>query len=194
MAIVGFGKVTAWVLHAVLMGLCISMPVPAQSHPSQEQTTDQTSSSMPRVYHRWLDEDVRWIISPDERAAFLRLSKNEERDRFVEQFWIRRDPTPGTQTNKFKEEHYRRIAYANVHFPWQAVPGWKTDRGRIYILLGPPDVIKVEAARDSGDSLKPTESWHYHSTTGSGKDFKFFDVCDCGDYHLETSAKDLNGP
>ena len=86
---------------------------------------------------------MRWIIRPEERAAFLRLGNNQDRERFIEEFWKRRDPTPDTVENEFKEEHYRRIAYANMHFGWQKVQGWETDRGRIYILYGPPNSIKV---------------------------------------------------
>ena len=88
-----------------------------------------------KVYRRWLDEDVRWIITDEERDTFKRLSNDEERDNFIEQFWLRRDPTPDTIDNEYKEEHYRRIAYANEHFP-AGIPGWKTDRGRIYIQIG----------------------------------------------------------
>jgi hypothetical protein len=95
---------------------------------------------------------------------------------------LRRDPTPGTAENEYKEEHYRRIAYANVHFAWQAVPGWETDRGRIYILYGPAASIKVARA----DALNRTQLWHYNSVTSYGKDLKFVDVCGCGDYRLET--------
>ena len=89
-----------------------------------------------RVYKKWMDEDVRWIITDEERSAFKTLSNDEERDQFIEQFWLRRDPTPDTEENEFKEEHYRRIAHANDHFA-SGIPGWKTDRGRIYITFGP---------------------------------------------------------
>ena len=89
-------------------------------------------------YSKWVNEDVAYIISDEERAAFKSLQSDPEREHFIEQFWLRRDPTPGTPENEFKEEHYRRIAYANDHFA-AAIPGWKTDRGRIYITYGPPD-------------------------------------------------------
>jgi len=143
-----------------------------------------------KAYQRWLHEDVRWIITPEERASFSRLSKNDERNRHVEQFWQRRDPTPDTSENEYKEEHYRRIAYANEHFG-RAVPGWETDRGRIYILYGPPDRIQAEPVRSMGDSGKPTLLWHYDAMPGysGGFDLKFVDDCDCGDYHLETPLK-----
>ena len=89
-------------------------------------------------YRKWLQEDVAYIITDEERAAFKRLQNDEEREQFIENFWLRRDPTPDTVENEFKEEHYRRIQYANDHFA-SGIPGWKTDRGRIYIVYGPPD-------------------------------------------------------
>src|SRR6184192_3042372 len=92
-------------------------------------------------YKKWLNEDVAYIITDEERAAFKQLSNDEERDNFIEAFWQRRDPTPDTVENKFKEEHYRRIAYANEHFA-AGIPGWKSDRGRIYIVYGPADEIE----------------------------------------------------
>src|SRR5713226_135971 len=92
-------------------------------------------------YKKWLDEEVAYIITDEERTAFLRLTNNEEREQFIEQFWLRRDPTPDTVENEFKEEHYRRIAYANERFA-SGIPGWRTDRGRIYIIWGKPDEIE----------------------------------------------------
>src|SRR5690348_14732933 len=89
-------------------------------------------------YRKWLNEDVTYIITDEEKAAFKRLQTDEEREQFIEQFWLRRDPTPDTAENEFKEEHYRRIAYANERYA-SGIPGWKTDRGRIYITFGPPD-------------------------------------------------------
>ncbi len=87
-------------------------------------------------YKKWLNEDVGYIITDEEKTAFHRLNTDEEREQFIEQFWLRRDPTPDTEENEFKEEHYRRIAYANEHYA-SGIPGWKTDRGRIYIIYGP---------------------------------------------------------
>jgi GWxTD domain-containing protein len=174
----------------VLVGLCVCSPASAESNSSDEQTIgkSETSSSLPRYYQRWLDEDVRWIIEPSERAVFLQLSKNEERDHFIELFWLTRNPRPGSSRNLFKEEHYRRIAYANVHFAWQPFPGWKTDRGRVYIVLGPPDALKVGRATVTDGSLKPAEVWHYESVQGSATDFSFVDICGCGDYRLAVAS------
>jgi GWxTD domain-containing protein len=175
-------------LQAGLIVICIGAPAPAQS--SMDNGPAIVIGKTRISYQRWLNVDVRWIITPEERTAFLRLSKDEDRDRFIEAFWLRRDPTPGTQANEFKQEHYRRIAYSNVQFE-QKIPGWETDRGRIYIVYGPPEGIKTDLARRSDDPAKPAQVWHYHSIPGLGDniDLKFEDVCRCGDYRLETPLK-----
>ena len=117
------------------------------------------------TYQKWVEQDVAYIITNSERAAFLKLTTDEERMKFMEQFWLRRDPTPDTAKNESKEEHYRRIAYSNEYFG-TSVPGWKSDRGRIYIVWGRPDAIKKnncnenaarppEERRRNGDLLSP---------------------------------------
>ena len=116
---------------------------PLKRAPSVKQKKQQKSAlkvELSRVYKKWLNEDVVWIITDQERAAFKQLSNDEERDNFIEAFWQRRDPTPDTEENEYKEEHYRRIAYANEHFA-AGIPGWKSDRGRIYIMYGPADEV-----------------------------------------------------
>jgi GWxTD domain-containing protein len=147
------------------------------------------------TYKKWLNEDVRWIITGEELSAFKQLSNDEERDAFIEQFWLRRDPTPDTPENEYKEEHYRRIAYANEHFA-AGLPGWKTDRGRIYIVFGPPDEIDAHASggdysrpmEQGGGSTStfPFEDWRYRYIEDVGQDItmEFVDTCMCGDYHL----------
>ena len=120
-----------------------------QKKASQKALKQELSST----YKKWLNEDVRYIITPEEMSAFKQLSNDEERDQFIEQFWLRRDPTPDTPENEFKEEHYRRIAYANEHFA-AGIPGWRTDRGRIYIVWGPPDEIE---AHPSGGTLRTSD-------------------------------------
>jgi GWxTD domain-containing protein len=150
------------------------------------------------TYKKWLNEDVRWIITPEELSAFKQLSNDEERDQFIEQFWLRRDPTPDTEENEFKEEHYRRIAYANEHFP-AGKPGWMTDRGRIYIVFGPPDEIEAHPSggqynrpieEGGGEtSTYPFETWRYRYLEGLGSHgqevmIEFVDTCMCGDYHM----------
>ena len=156
-----------------------------------------------RVYKKWLNEDVVWIITDQERAAFKQLSNDEERDNFIEAFWQRRDPTPDTEENEYKEEHYRRIAYANEHFA-AGIPGWKTDRGRIYIMYGPADEVDshpsggtYERPMDEGGgetSTFPFEQWRYRYLEGIGQEIiiEFVDSCMCNDYHMtiDRSEKD----
>jgi GWxTD domain-containing protein len=151
----------------------------------------------------WLDQDVGWIITDEERSAFKQLSNDEERENFIESFWQRRDPTPDTAENEFKEEHYRRIAYANEHFP-AGIPGWKTDRGRTYIVFGPPDEIESHPSggtyerpmEEGGGSTStfPFEQWRYRYIEDIGQEviIEFVDSCMCGDYHMtiDRSEKD----
>jgi len=155
------------------------------------------------TYKTWLNQDVAYIISDQERKAFLSLSNDEERDAFIEQFWQRRNPNPDSPENEAREEHYRRIAYANEHFA-AGKPGWKTDRGRIYIEWGPPDSIDSHPsgglydrpANEGGGTTTtfPFEVWHYRYLEGIGEnvDIEFVDTCQCGDYHftIDPSEKD----
>ena len=154
-------------------------------------------------YKTWLNEDVAWIITDQERAAFRSLSNDEERDAFIEQFWLRRNPNPDSPENEFREEHYRRIAYSNEHFA-AGKPGWKTDRGHIYIAFGKPDSIESHPSGGSYDrpveegggstSTFPFEQWHYRYLEGVGDniDIEFVDTCMCGDFHMtiDRSEKD----
>ena len=155
------------------------------------------------AYRTWLNQDVVWIITEEEAKTFKSLSNDEERDAFIEQFWLRRNPTPDSPENEFREEHYRRIAYANEHFA-AGKPGWKTDRGHIYIAFGKPDSIDshpsggaYERPMDEGGgetSTFPFETWHYRYIEGIGDniDIEFVDTCMCGDYHMtiDRSEKD----
>jgi GWxTD domain-containing protein len=120
------------------------------------------------AWQKWLNEDVAYIITDEERAAYKALTTDEEREMFVNQFWERRDPTPGTAPNEFKTEHYRRVGYTNQRFGVQSFPGWKTDRGRIYISYGPPDEIDSHPAGDGTNY--PFEQWRYRYIQGIGND------------------------
>jgi GWxTD domain-containing protein len=135
-------------------------------------------------YTKWLTEDVAYIINDQERAAFKRLPTDEEREHFIEQFWLRRDPTPDTVRNEFKEEHYRRIAYANQHYADAHIAGWKTDRGRIYITYGPPD--EIESRPSGGAVALPSEQWRYRFIEGIGTNviIEFVDTAKTGEYHM----------
>ena len=108
------------------------------SEKEKKKREEKLRKELETPYKNWLNIDVAYIITDEERKAFKNLQTDEERQQFVEQFWLRRDPTPDTEENEYKEEHYRRIAYANERFA-SGIPGWKTDRGRIYIMYGPPD-------------------------------------------------------
>src|SRR5437879_7700091 len=154
-------------------------------------------------YQKWLTEEDGYILTDEERSAFLRLSNNEEREQFIEQFWLRRDPTPDTVENEFKEEHYRRIAYANERFA-SGIPGWKTDRGRIYILYGKPDEIESHPSGGTYDrpieegggttSTFPFEIWRYRYIEGIGNEvlLEFVDPSMSGEYRMtiDPSEKD----
>jgi GWxTD domain-containing protein len=154
-------------------------------------------------YKTWIDETVRWIITDEELAAFKKLSNNTERDQFIEMFWQRRDPTPDTAENEFKEEHYRRIQYANDHYA-AGIPGWRTDRGRIYIMYGKPDSTDshpmggpYQRSPEEGGgqtSTFPFEVWRYRYLEGIGQEveIEFVDDCSCGAYEMtmDRSKKD----
>ncbi len=137
-------------------------------------------------YEKWLKEDVVYIITDRERAAFQQLTTDEERAHFIEQFWDRRNPTPGSTENPFKQEHYRRIAYANRHFAdAAATPGWKMDRGRVYIVYGPPDEIYARTPPVSAQDY-PSEHWLYRHIDGIGNNvtIEFDDPDGSGVYRM----------
>jgi GWxTD domain-containing protein len=152
-------------------------------------------------WKKWLNEDVVYIITDEEKQAFKRLKTDEERQQFVEQFWLRRDPTPDTEENEFKEEHYRRIAYANDHYA-SGIPGWKTDRGMIYIKYGPADEIESHPSGGSyqrpyeeggGEtSTYPFETWRYRYIDGIGTNImiEFVDTTMSGEYHISTDPEE----
>lgn len=199
-----FLVITFWAVVLVVAGLGIGTAARAAS----PQTTAESSQDLPPKYQQWLNEDVVWVITPEERAAFSQLKSDEERDKFMQMFWLRRSPTPNSPGNKVKDEHYRRVAYANAHFMTTSTPGWKTDRGRIYIIYGPPDEIESHPAHDSAGSI---EAWRYHSIRENaptqkvvvqGKEglrwqmvtrknvvMTFVDVSGRGDYQLQPPAK-----
>jgi GWxTD domain-containing protein len=149
------------------------------------------------IHQKWLDEDVVYIITDAERLAFQQLKSDAEREQFIEQFWSRHNPAPGQGQNPFKEEHYRRIAYAKEHFA-AGVPGWKTDRGRVYTVLGPPDEIESHPKFESyqrppeeGGGMTsgyPFEQWRYREVAGVGPlILEFIDPTLKGEYGLANS-------
>jgi GWxTD domain-containing protein len=166
-----------------------------------KKSRDQENAS--KALLRWVDEDVQYIITGEERAAWKRLKTDEEREQFIEQFWLRRDPTPDTIDNEYKDEHYERIAYANEHFA-SGIPGWKSDRGRIYIMYGKPDQIESHPSGGTYDrpieegggttSTFPFETWRYRYIEGIGNEviLEFVDPSMSGEYHMtiDPSEKD----
>src|SRR6266581_5751270 len=165
------------------------------SEKERKRKAKQTLKELDTPYRKWLDEEVVYIIQPEERTAFLQLSTNEEREQFIEQFWQRRNPNPDLAENSFKEEHYRRIAYANERFA-SGIPGWKTDRGHIYILWGPPDEIDSHPAggaydrpleQGGGSTMTyPWELWRYRhlESIGENIEIEFVDPSGSGEYHI----------
>jgi GWxTD domain-containing protein len=173
------------------------------SEKEKKKKEEKLRKELETPYRKWLNEDVAYIITDEERAAFKRLQNDEEREQFIENFWLRRDPTPDTVENEFKEEHYRRIAYANDHFA-SGIPGWKTDRGRIYITFGPPDerdehpsggTYERPPEEGGGETTTyPFEDWRYRYIEGIGNDviIEFVDPTMTGEYHMtmDPSEKD----
>ncbi len=196
-----------------LIAICLSLLLLGPGSAAAERE----GKALPDVYRAWLEEDVVYIISPEEREVFLGLSTNDEREAFIEQFWRRRDPTPETAENEFRLEHYRRIAYANEQFS-AGIAGWKTDRGRIYIRYGPPDRREVNPTggtvfrqlhEGGGDptgietgpegprhayTSYPYERWEYRYIEGIGSDvaIEFVDKFGTGLYELAFSSEEKN--
>ena len=202
--------------HAALLcalgALLFASPAPSAASPAKEKETEkQEKSEKPSrqeirrqkaiqkeqesAYKKWLEEEVPYVITDQERASFKKLSTDDEREQFIEAFWERRNPNPGSAENEFKEEYYRRIAYANEHYA-SGIPGWKADRGRIYITWGPAD--EIEAHPSGGSYIRPPEegggetstfpfeTWRYRYLEGIGSNIilEFVDPTMTGEYHL----------
>jgi GWxTD domain-containing protein len=193
---------SAFSLFIVLPSIFAQQGADPAAAPTPQKLTKETKKKMKRTlkeldgsYRQWLSEDVTYIISPDERNAFLQLDTNEEREQFIEQFWLRRSSNPDLPENDFKEEHYRRIAYANEHFA-SGIPGWKTDRGRMYIMWGPADEVESHPTGGTYDrpmeegggstSTYPWETWRWRYLEGIGENIilEFVDPSGSGEYHM----------
>jgi GWxTD domain-containing protein len=178
----------------------ISKPISERERKRREKALQK---ELEGPYKQWLNVDVGYVITDEEKQAFKRLSTDDEKQQFIEQFWLRRDPTPDTEENEYKEEHYRRIAYSNERFA-SGIPGWKTDRGRMYITFGPPDEIEshpsggtYERPFEEGGgttSTYPFEKWRYRWIEGVGSDIiiEFVDPTMTGEYRMtmDPSEKD----
>lgn len=172
---------------------------------SQEETAERESrireEESQDYYEEWLNKDVAYIATGAEKEVFRKLTTPEEKEQFIEQFWIRRDPDPRTAENEYKTEHYRRIAYANERFA-SGRPGWMSDRGRIYIIHGEP--AEIEAHPNGGWYMRPQsegggytvtfpfEIWRYHHIEGVGSDvmLEFVDPSMSGEYYLTHNYED----
>ena len=191
-------RIGLWIAALAVAGLAV--PVAAAQNSEEptkltEKQEERRTDGLRGPFKRWLDEDVRYIITPEERKAFVQMATDEERENFIESFWMRRDPTPGSTENEYKEEHYRRIAWANDRYA-SDTPGWRTERGRIYIAYGPPDEIESHPSggqyRPPGEegggfnSAYPFEIWRYRRIEGVGRDIllKFVDPTMTGEYRL----------
>jgi len=193
------GRLSLFIL-TVVFGSLISGPlqaVPPTDKPDKQEKRRQKAAQkeMESAYKSWLDEEVPYIITAEEKAAFKKLTTDDEREAFIENFWERRNPNPGSPENEFKEEYYRRIAYANEHYA-SGIQGWRTDRGRIYIMYGPPDEIQSHPSGGSYErppeegggetSTYPFEDWRYRYIDGIGNNImlEFVDPSMSGEYHL----------
>jgi len=168
---------------------------PQKLSKEQKKKMGRALKELDKQYKEWLNEDVVYIISPEERTTFLQLSTNEERESFIEQFWLRRSSNPDLPDNDFKEEHYRRIAYTNEHYA-SGIPGWRTDRGRIYIIWGPADEVDSHPTGGTYDrpmeegggstTTYPWEKWRYRYLEGLGNnvELEFVDPSGSGEYRL----------
>lgn len=178
---------------------------PDKDKPSQDVTEKarNVKKESKDVYKKWLENDVPYLITDEEKKAFKALATDEERENFIENFWRRRDPNPDTEENEFREQYYERIAYANEHFT-SGTPGWKTDRGRIYIAWGKPDSIESHPSGGSynrpsyeggGDiTAYPFEIWYYRHLegVGDGLEIEFVDPTSTGEYRLARDANEKN--
>src|SRR6266536_1190578 len=192
-----------FLLLPVILGAAVAASLQASPKKDNAEKLDKQEKKRQKAvqkelespYKKWLDEEVPYIITSEERSAFKKLGTDEEKENFIEQFWERRNPNPGSPENEFKEEYYRRIAYTNEHYA-SGIPGWKTDRGRIYIMYGPPD--EVDSHPSGGSYLRPPEEgggetstypfeqWRYRYIDGIGNNviLEFVDPSMSGEYRL----------
>ncbi len=169
-----------------------------QDVPDRERTVKKERTD---IFKKWMEQDVVYIITSDEKRAFKKLATDEEREQYIEAFWRRRDPNPDTEVNEYLEEHFERIAYANQHFA-SGIPGWKTDRGRIYIMYGPPHDKESHPMGGQYDrpsyhgggstTTYPFEVWFYRHLpgVGSGVEIEFVDPTGTGEYRIARSPNE----
>jgi GWxTD domain-containing protein len=199
-------KLARGLLLSLLLAFIIAPTAFGQKKKEQQGQDPQEKArnvkpEIKRAYKDWINNDVRYIISDEEKRAFNKLTTDEEREQFIEQFWRRRDPDPDTDENEYKEEYYERIAYANEHFS-SGKPGWMTDRGRMYIKYGKPN--EIESHPTGGPYERPSyygggstvtypfEVWFYRyiEGVGSGIEIEFVDPTSSGEYRIARSPEE----
>ncbi len=195
-------RITLFSIIFIATGAIISFAQKPERTPPAEDPTDKPRNVRPELkeaYKKWISNDVLYIITDDEKKAFKALATDEERENFIEQFWRRRDPNPDTEENEYREQYYERIAYANEHFA-SGIPGWRTDRGRIYIAWGKPDSVESHPSGGSYDrpsyegggstTTYPFEIWYYRHLEGigTGIEVEFVDPTGTGEYRLARNA------
>lgn len=190
------------VAMSILLVSLASMPLLAQGKDDKDKASTDISGKVRNVkpelkdvYKKWINNDVPYIITKEEKKTFLMLQTDEERENFIENFWRRRDPNPDTEENEFREEYYERIAYANEHFT-SGIPGWRTDRGRVYITWGKPDSVESHPSGGAYDrpsyegggstTTYPFETWFYRhlDNVGDGLEIEFVDPTGTGEYRI----------
>lgn len=193
---------SVFVLAIASIGV-VAQPPDKNNKPSEDPTDKArvVKPELKNVYKKWLENDVAYIITNEEKKAFKALATDEERENFIENFWRRRDPNPDTEENEYREEYYERIAYANEHFT-SGIPGWKTDRGRIYIAHGKPDSVESHPSGGAYDrpshegggstTTYPFEIWFYRHLDGigDGLEIEFVDPTGTGEYRLARDASE----
>ncbi|MEP6947369.1 MAG: GWxTD domain-containing protein [Acidobacteriota bacterium] len=196
------GKFALALILLAFAAFVAAAQTPDKSKPSIDPN-DKPRNFKPELkeaYKKWINNDVAYIITKEERKAFMSLTTDEERENFIENFWRRRDPNPDTEENEYREEYYERIAYANEHYA-SGIPGWKTDRGRTYIAWGKPDSVESHPSGGSYDrpsyegggstTTYPFETWFYRHLDGIGDgiEIEFVDPTGTGEYRI---ARDAN--
>ena len=194
------GLIRNCALTASILVASVSIGFAQGEQQSQDPTNKprKQKEEKAEIYNNWVNKDVAYIITKEEKEAFKKLKTDEERENFIAQFWSRRDPNPDTEENEFREEYYERIAYANEHFA-SGIPGWKTDRGRVYITWGKPDGIESHPSGGAYDrpsyegggstTTYPFEIWFYRHLEGigSGIEIEFVDPTGTGEYRIARS-------
>ncbi len=199
----GFRNFTMAAMIALFAATVVTAQTPDKKNPNQDPSSNarKVTTEANKVYKKWLDNDVAYIITDQEKKAFKALTTDDERENFIENFWRRRDPNPDTEENEYREEYYERIAYANQHFA-SGIPGWKTDRGRVYIAHGKPDSIESRPSGGAYDrpsyegggstTTYPFEIWFYRHLDGigDGLEIEFVDPTGTGEYRMARDASE----